>query len=298
MAITSNFADSAMGLICSYKGKDHSFVTRAKFWVEHIGPEPSWEQITASHIEEGLAKYIQQGKTKVVRKGDQRLLVPTGEPLAPSSVNKLLMGFASLVKMAKARYILPKTYISPSTLVTKQKEGDGRYLEITKQEIERLVAVAYLARWKPLPALIATAASSGLRLGNLRALRWSNINFEGMLVSVPTSKNGTPYSCALSPLAIAELTKLKRATYQPEDLVFGNHYFVKSFKSAVKDAGLEHKLTCFHLLRHCAASLLAQAGFGEITIMSQLNQKQSSMARRYSHLSNQNLVSAVGKAWA
>ena len=295
------FGDTATKLIAAYKGPDHSFVTRSKFWIEQLGNKP-WGDITPEDIERALGFYMAAGKSKVIRSGKPpnvtRRVVSTGEPLAPATINKLLMAFPSLTKMAKERYLLPRSYQSPTKFVTKQREDNARYIEITKDEIDRLILVAGLARWKPLPAIIATAASTGLRLGNLRKLKWSDINFERKLISVPTSKNGSAYSCALSPSALEQLQKLKRAHHQPSDLVFGKHHFVRSYKSAVKDAGLGHKLTCFHLLRHVAASLLSQANANEATVMAQLGQKSPSMARRYSHLSNQHLIDAVSRAWS
>jgi integrase len=295
------FGDTALKLIATYTGPDHSLVTRCHFWIAQLGHKP-WLDITPEDIERALSVYMAAGKSKVIRSGRPpnvtRRVVATGEPHAPATINKLLMAFPTLVKMAKERYLLPRSYQSPTKFVTKQREDNARYIEITRAEIDRLILVAGLARWKPLPAIIATAASTGLRLGNLRKLKWSDINFDKKLVSVPTSKNGSAYSCALSNSAIEHLHKIKRAHCKPSDLVFGNHHFVRSYKSAVKDAGLEGKLTCFHLLRHVAASLLSQANASELTVMSQLGQKSPSMARRYSHLSNQHLVDAVGRAWS
>jgi integrase len=241
-----------------------------------------------------------QGKCKVVRTGEgkERAIVPTGVPHSGGTINKIIMAFATLCKLAKKEYgILPKTYVSPTKYVEKQKEGKGRFLDISKTEIETLVKVAGLSRWRPLAAFIAVASSSGLRLGNMRALTWSNINLERGSITVQTSKNGEPYTCAISSLAVAELNKLKRPFHTPKDVIFGERYFKKAFMTAVEDAGLSDKITCIHHLRHACASLLCASGANETLVMKQMNQKTSAMVRRYSHLNSSHLIDAVGRAW-
>jgi integrase len=294
------FGTRATQLVAKYEatgGKDHSFPQRARFWIAFIGDKP-WLDITPEDIERGLSQYINTGKQKVLRNGDKRMVVATGAPHSGATINKLIMAFATLCKLAKKEYgIVPKTYISPTKYVEKQKNGPGRTLDITKEEIERLVLTAGLARWRLLAAFIAVAASSGLRLGNMRALTWSNINLERGTITVQTSKNGEPYTCAISSLAVSELRKIKKAFHKPSDIVFGNRYFKKSFDSAVADAGLSDKITCVHHLRHACASMLCASGANETLVMKQMNQKTSAMVRRYSHLNATHLIDAVGRAW-
>ena len=107
------FGDTATMLIAAYKGPDHSFVTRSKFWIDQLGNKP-WVDITPDDIERGLSIYMALGKSKVIRSGKPpnvtRRIVSTGEPLAPATINKMLMDFPSLTKMAKERYLLPLSY--------------------------------------------------------------------------------------------------------------------------------------------------------------------------------------------
>ena len=131
------FGDTATKLIAAYKGPDHSFVTRSKFWIEQLGNKP-WVDITTEDIERALGVYMAAGKSKVIRSGKppnvMRRVVSTGEPLAPATINKQLMAFPSLTKMAKERYLLPRSYQSPTKFVTKQREDSGDpYLTFAKQ---------------------------------------------------------------------------------------------------------------------------------------------------------------------
>lgn len=110
-----------------------------------LGNKP-WFDITTEDIERALAIYMAAGKSKVIRSGKPpnvtRRVVSTGEPLAAATINKLLMAFPSLVKMAKERYLLPCSYQSRTKFVTKQREDNARYNKITKKEIDRLILIA------------------------------------------------------------------------------------------------------------------------------------------------------------
>lgn len=276
------------------KGKDVSLFQRGMFWVAHLG-DKDWNAITPEDLESGLAKLMTAGR-QVVCKG--RKVEHTDEPIAPATLNKYLIAYASMTKMAKERYLLPRTHVSASRFVTKQPENNGRYLDITKEEIEDLIKVAHLARWKPLAAIIAVAATSGLRKGNLQQLRWRDVDLEKCTVTVAMTKNGLPHTSAISPLAVKELCALKRSHYGPNDLIFGAHHFDRAFQRAVQDAGLESKVTCFHLLRHACASLLAKSGAQDSAIMAVMGHKTPSMTRRYAHLRSETLIAAVANAWS
>ena len=158
------FGQEAEKLIAKYVatgGKDHSFKQRAQFWVTTLGDKPRLD-ITPEDIEHGLSVYMAQGKCKVVRtgKGNERAIVLTGVPHSGGTINKIIMAFANWQRRSTASF--QKTYVSPTKYVEKQKEGKGRFLDISKTEIETLVKVAGLSRWRPLAALIAVASSKNI----------------------------------------------------------------------------------------------------------------------------------------
>lgn len=76
------FGDTATKLIAAYKGADHSFITRSKFWINQLGNRP-WVDITPEDIERALAVYMAAGKSKVIRSGNPmnikwQLTTPSG----------------------------------------------------------------------------------------------------------------------------------------------------------------------------------------------------------------------------
>jgi integrase len=82
-------------------------------------------------------------------------------------------------------------------------------------------------------AVLLTAAFTGLRLGELVALRWRDVDLERRVVRVCGSwsgteltlpKNGRVRSVPLAPQVINALSRLRGATKVPNDLVFvGEH---------------------------------------------------------------------------
>jgi integrase len=135
-------------------------------------------------------------------------------------------------------------------------------------------------------ALYLTAAMTGIREGELVALRWRDVDWSASLIRVRrnyTRRNwGTPKSKRSSravPMAdrlAGELDRhFKRSAYQDDDhLVFGHPHtgepydasqLRKRFYLAMKAAGMEHRCgrdggITFHSLRHTFGTRMAAAG--------------------------------------
>lgn len=146
-----------------------------------------------------------------------------------------------------------------------------------------------------LGALIRIAAYTGLRLGELRALRWHDLDFEGQVVRVrrnlpvtapagtreKTPKSGHVRSVPMIPAAVAAFDRLSRRpplpgtalTFTaPEDLVFispaGAHVdgvkVTRGFYDALAAASLRHLREkedpiVFHDLRHTFGTIAVRA---------------------------------------
>jgi len=126
-------------------------------------------------------------------------------------------------------------------------------------------------------ATFAVAAFTGLRMGELRALRWDDVDFAKRLVHVRRgyaggreSEGGKSHRVRSVPMVdqvvpwLDGLSRRERFT-DPDDLVFpnpvGEHFddstVRKAFKQALSAAGL--KAIRFHDLRHTFGTLAVQA---------------------------------------
>jgi integrase len=159
---------------------------------------------------------------------------------------------------------------------------------LTLEQAQKLLAVA---KGHQLEALLTTALVTGMREGELLALRWNDINFEQQYLQVRRTvrriagqglKEGEPKSessrrkIVLSPFLLGVLkqhrvrqleAKLKAGpVWEEHDLVFCNNRgkfmdnpdLLKRFDRLLKAADLPHMH--FHDLRHSAATFLLAMG--------------------------------------
>jgi integrase len=148
--------------------------------------------------------------------------------------------------------------------------------------------------------LVRLAAYTGLRQGELRALRWRDVGENGVMTvsravsaeQVTGTKGGRVRHVPLVPKAAHALARLaQRGDFTaPGELVFCNwrgwpldkSALVARFKRARDAAGL--RALRFHDLRHTYGSLLAQAGVDVLSIQSAMGHSDLQTTQRYLHV--------------
>ncbi len=290
------FDTLAEAAIAAYTGRDQSFASRTRFWISQFG-DRDITTITTDDIEDGIDALMKRGKYQVKAWGPRKApsLEATGEPLAPSSVNRYISTLGTVFKDLKKLRLLPRGFVNPMRGVGRLGEGEGRIVQVTVNDVMRLVAAARVSRNRKLAALTAMACTTGWRLGTLQALKWREIDLKAGHADTQRTKNGTPHRTPLLPWVVDELKRMRPEQAQPDDLVFGAGNFKKAWETALKRADLPE--WTFHHCRHIAASILAQSGASVVTIMQALNHKTPLMAMRYSHLNTDALRESLGRAW-
>lgn len=165
-------------------------------------------------------------------------------------------------------------------------------------EVERLVA----ATPAPYRAVVATAAWTGMRLGELRALTWADVDLDTRLINVDktryrqrvqhATKNGECRIIPIPPHLACELAAWRAARpIHPHDVVFcGPHgnpldpddFRRRVFAPALARAGLSAD-TRIHDLRHTSASLYLASGATVREVMEIHGWKRMETALRYLH---------------
>jgi integrase len=186
----------------------------------------------------------------------------TLDGLSARSKNKLLVQWHGIFRRAQIFYGLDS---NPLSLVEKHPLRASGDIEVfSPEEIWALVRAADSAQNG---AIFLTAAFTGLRMGELRALRWREVDFAGSVLRVRTSfsaatlatpKSGKVRSVPLAPDVAAVLARLAegRDWTGEDDLVFpgiAGDYLDDSalrrrYKAALARAGLRQLR--FHDLRH------------------------------------------------
>lgn len=209
---------------------------------------------------------------------------------ALATVNRYLAALKTSYSLAVRN---GKVERNPVKAVKLFKENNARVRYLTEQEEAKLMA-ALPPYFRPLAYL---ALHTGLRRGELLALRWEDVDFRTGTLTVRRSKHGEARHVPLNRVACETLLALKRERKVLAPYVFTTeagrylHNFERSFIRAVKMAGLEN--FHFHDLRHTFASRLAMRGVPLRTVQELMGHKTVAMTLRYSHLSPAHLRDAV-----
>ena len=190
--------------------------------------------------------------------------------LAARSINKYLLVLHAIFKRAQRHWGLT---VNPAAGVERQPVR--RASEFRVLSPEEVHALARAAADEQDAALYTTAAFAGLRLGELRALRWRDVDFSLRVIHVRRAfalkaedvpKSGRARAVPLTDQvarALDGLSLRERHTGE-DDLVFpsptGEHLedsaLRRRYYKALKTAGIEHLR--FHDLRHTFGTLAVQ----------------------------------------
>lgn len=219
--------------------------------------------------------------------------ISDGEGLSARTINKYLGVMHSILKRAQRVYGLAANAAAWAERQPVTRSGDFDVLSAA--EVEALARAAREGRHRKPPkhptglewrtrlrqqdqqdaAIFLTAAYAGLRLGELRSLRWCDLDFAKRLIHVRHSyvmrnedapKSGRVRSVPMIDQVAVALDQLSRRNgwTGEEDLVFvsptGEHIedsaLRRRFYAALKAAGLKH--IRFHDLRHSFGTLAVQ----------------------------------------
>lgn len=251
--------------------------------LETMGRKLSTLENYESYLRVHLAPFFgRRPLDRITREQVQRFVTEKLESgRSPKSVMNYVGFLHSIFAFAERRELATS---NPCKLVDKPKmtSGDGRIRFLMPEELEELIAVAAEAGHTIAATdrcLYLTAALTGLRQGELLALRWKDLDWAARRTRVRESlvrgELTTPKSRRSSrsvplPTRVAEelAEHLERSSFRsPDDLVFCHPRLGKPlersrlfrrFKEAAVAAG--HPRLRFHDLRHTFGTRMAAAG--------------------------------------
>jgi integrase len=134
--------------------------------------------------------------------------------------------------------------------------GQGRQRRASEEELQQLLNACRSDKSTWLPAMIILAVETGMRRGELLAMRWVDVDFRARTVHLQITKNGQPRTVPLSPRAHEVLRRLPQGagTIFP---VSANAFRLawERLRRRVGVIGLR-----FHDLRHEAVSRFFEKG--------------------------------------
>ena len=214
----------------------------------------------------------------VTRRHVERMVDPL-----PNATRNRVLALTSRLFTLFARWDWRAQNSNPAQGIERARE-DARDRTLAPSELAALAgALSGLEdRFPASVAAIRLAAVTGLRIGEVLAIRWEDIDFEGGRLTMPETKTGRRVhdlpAAALQ--VLSALPRLNSWTFTTgSDAAITYRTVRKHFAEAAKDAGLSD--VRLHDLRRTVMTAAAAAGVGTHVLRDLLGHKTTAMADRY-----------------
>ncbi len=196
---------------------------------------------------------------------------------------------------------------NPFQAVKQPKQVSKLPLFISEDELQKILKNVLKL---PLKNMIVISYDSGLRLGEVVNLKWSDIDLQQKTIKVSNTKDFQTKSkldriiplterlynlfLKIVPNAFNTSENQEYIFLSKNKVRFNLDYISRSFKKAVRKAKLNEGYT-YHTLRHSFASNLVQRGVSLYIVSKLLGHSDLRISQIYSHLQPKNLFDAVSK---
>ena len=243
------------------------------------------------------------------------------EGITPSTVRRDLDGLSSVltraVKLGKLsenvvrRLERPRIDRTPKVRYLDPAEEKRLRIALSERDAEMRAARESANRWRlerkqetlpPLPHFgdhltpaVLLSMNTGMRRGELLALRWANVDMKGKQITIEgsTAKAGQTRHIPLNTEALEVLRRWKEQAPAGERVIAVDTGFKTAWASLLERAKIEKFR--WHDLRHHFASRLVQAGVPLNTVRELLGHASMAMTLRYAHLAPDQKREAVAK---
>ncbi|MBI2525276.1 MAG: site-specific integrase [Candidatus Rokubacteria bacterium] len=252
--------------------------------------------ITSKEIEDFKAAFLQEPRKPRPRKAGarrsrrRRAQAQETGPRTVATVNSYLKFLKAVFNRAIRQGRL--TY-NPVKAVKLYRENNARSRCLSQGEERRLLE-ALPERLRP---FVTLALHTGMRRGELRALKWEDVDFSTGAIHVKQDKAGDGRWVTVNSVAREALLSVKREQKILSPWVFCSpegkflHNFERDWRPALEAAKIPDFR--FHDTRHTFASRLAMAGVDLYTVQRAGGWKTQVMVQRYAHLSPDHMRAAV-----
>jgi integrase len=208
-----------------------------------------------------------------------------------STCNRYIALLKKMLNLAEEENFLERNPAKKIKLYSERNIFKERVL--TKDEEKKLIETSS----EHLKPILKIALYTGMRLGEILELQWTQVDFETRTIKVEKTKNDRIRHIPINNLLFQELMRLKNKNGQTNYMFFNSETgkpitTVKTgFNAACRRAGIEGLR--FHDLRHTFASRLVAAGIDIETVRSLLGHSDIKMTMRYTHSSSERKREAV-----
>jgi integrase len=220
--------------------------------------------------------------------------------LKPSTVNRDMSMIGSAYRWAKAKRLHPAGFRSPTLECHRYKE-DIRRVEVSRVDIDRLLAVSLGSRDARFAVYLHLLVDTGARRSEVLERHWRDIDLDARTLLAPTTKTGQPRVLHFQETTAALLRRRCPPGHR-DRLIFEGRVpgysidFRAAFREAIKAAKLPGLR--LHDLRHYVAADLLRQGVTVGQASQILGHSSQILMRRYGHLETEALAAAQARRWA
>jgi integrase len=224
-------------------------------------------------------------------------------PRSGNTVGKYLGALHQALKYGQT--VLQWIDRNPAAAVTPPPKSPGRVRWLSDDERKSLLDACKQSANPDLHLIVLLALTSGARAGEMKGLRWSQIDLKQRVVWLEATDTKTARARAvpLVPSVHALLVERSKVRRIDTDLVFvsdvrksqpRNHR--QAFAVALKRAGITDFR--FHDLRHSAATEMLRSGVDSRVVGAVLGHRTASMMAQYQHVAPDFIVEAADRSAA
>lgn len=166
---------------------------------------------------------------------------------------------------------------------------------LSVEEMQRLIFCCSNLKHK---TIICLMYSTGIRVGEVINLKVCDIDSSRMVINVIDAKGGKDRQVTLDHVML-NLLRLYYKQYSPKEYLFNGQFSLQYTESSIRqflqkyadEAGIKKRIYP-HLIRHCNATHLLEAGTDMTLIQKLLGHASIKTTQLYSHISN-NLISSI-----
>lgn len=245
------------------------------------------DKVSVSHLKEAFqGRFLFDITPRMIENYKAKRL----KKVSPATVNREL---ACLKHMYNKAMEWDAVKSNPVKKVKLLKEPPGRLRYLSQDEVPKLLDACngYLR------SIVITALNTGMRKGEILALKWQEVDLHHRKITVKKPKNNEVRVIPINETLYQELSELYEDS--DSDYVFANGDgqrfgdIKKGFSLALERAEIED--FHFHDLRHTFGSYLVMQGIDLKTVQQVMGHKEIKTTMRYSHLSPEYVQQAMGR---
>jgi integrase len=206
---------------------------------------------------------------------------------ANATINRELALFKSIF-----RFALKKGKVSRVPTIDLLPEDNIRLRFVTEEEFQKILP--FLSR--DILPVVVIAYHTAIRLGEILALRWRNVDLKRRLFLFETEKTGKQRAVALHPEIISLFQSMPRGFGETPVFTLKRDHVERAWQRACRKAGV--KDAWIHDLRRTRATIWhKEEGLPQDVIMHMTGHRTNSMFRRYQIVSTE-YVEKLAQKWS